>query len=419
MLKAFSSLFAPNAAPAEVAAPRPKAANQTRRAMAIGVAGATAELQKLFLPDALARLHDTVHEDAHFRHSLRQPVIVNIGAAYRDDDPVYALNLTRSFPRADSPARILGYECDLPAAARLRQIRTDVEVVEMCVSGATLPADLQMRGIRKHFAALKIDIDSIDAPVLDAMLRHFEPLVVHVESMWDLPPPIAFGLLKLAPRGPRAGSFNGCWGMSISLADVIFSRSGYRIVGGTSHDLLAVHPRVLDVFRDRPSDVFFWYEFFMDAKRFSHWSGGDREYRATHLTPRLPILKTPQLLLGPQLGLYRPSPSEPASRSPAPTPNRSQEKQGREGGNTQGTQGARDSQVANPPLVLTARERQVTVPRPTAPRRVRSIDATMHAIAQRIKAECRGNQWLLAVGDRCCALQWNVTADCVCDLDGF
>jgi hypothetical protein len=399
---------------------------QTRRATTIGVAGATPELPGLFLPDALARLHDA-GIDAHFRHSLRQSVtIVNIGAAYRDDDPVYALNLTRSFPRAESAAvRILGYECDSAAAARLRQIRADVEVVEMCVSGATLPADLHTRGVRKHFAALKIDIDSVDAPVLDAMLRHFEPLVVHVESVWDLPPPIAFGLLKLAPRGPQAGSFNGCWGMSIALADVLFSRSGYRIVGGTSHDLLAVHLRVADVFRDRPSDVFFWYEFFIDAKRFSHWSGGDREYRASHLAPRLPILKSPQLLLGPQLGLYRPSSGEPASwlpgRKPAITPRSgSREKQVAEGGNTEGALPAGSSPDANLSLTLTARERQVTVPRPTAsPSLVRSIDTTMRALAQRIQAECRGNQWLLAVGDRCCTAQWNVTADCLCDLDGF
>jgi len=193
------------------------------------------------------------------------------------------------------------------------------------------------------------------------MLRRFEPTLVHVETgAWDFPPPVDFAMLHRAPHGPHAGTFNGCWGMSFSLGHRLLARHGYRIIGATGHDLLAVHASGVHLFADRPADVWYWYEFASDAHDFTHWHAGDGV--DAHGGRR--HAQSPADFAGSGLGLY--------------TRTRTQ-------------------------------QRQWT-------RRMRTINERMLAIAQRVALECRANQWLLAVGDRCCAHEWNVTRECSCAL---
>merc|ERR1719450_978300 len=107
--------------------------------------------------------------------------IVNVGASWKDVDPIYELNLTDTHPKGYN---IVGYECSKKRVELLRVKREDVSIREMCVTGPTIVEDMKKLKVEDRFSLLKTDIDSVDGPVLDSILREFRPYVVYSEIMW-------------------------------------------------------------------------------------------------------------------------------------------------------------------------------------------------------------------------------------------
>jgi hypothetical protein len=286
--------------------------------------------------------------------------IVNVGASYKDVDPIYSLNLEQTHPRGYN---IIGYECDDKRVEILREKRPDVNVRGMCVTGPSIVRDLKRQQVEERFSLLKTDIDSVDGPVLDSVLREFKPYVVYSEIMWDFAPPVEFTLVKVENE-----SFNpftgGCFGMSLSMAHHILQRNGYRLIEAAHANIMAVHKDVAHLFLDRPADPWFWFQFVKSGLYHSHWLGEGRAHADKN---------SPLSLYGEGLGLYT------------------------EVSRTDG-----HDNFAMPPVGI------------------RSMDATMRKIAERVQTGCdisgRGIKYMLAVGDRCCAPQWGKLTNCVCQF---
>jgi hypothetical protein len=288
-----------------------------------------------------------------------QSTIVNVGASFKDVDPIYSLNLTESHPHGYN---LVGYECDKDRVPWLHQHRPDVNIRRMCVTGSTIVQDLQELKVENRFSLLKTDIDSVDGPVLDSILREYQPYVVYSEIMWDFAPPVEFSLVSVE------GEFNpfggGCFGMSISMADRILRRNGYRLIEAAHANIMAVHEDVAHLFEDRPQDPWFWFQFVKSGMFHTHWMGAGKFFS--------PETKTPLAIFG-QRPLY--------------------DEVKKADGN---------DNFKKPPVSI------------------RTMDSFMATIAERVQAGCglsgKGNKYMLAVGDRCCAPQWGVLEDCVCEF---
>lgn len=284
--------------------------------------------------------------------------IVNVGASYKDVDPIYNLKLEETHPTG---YKLIGYECDVKRAKDLKTARPDVTVRETCVTGPSIVRDLKHLNVEHRFSLLKTDIDSVDGPVLDSVLREYKPYVVYSEIMWDFAPPVEFTLVRVE------GAFNpftgGCFGMSIAMADHILRRNGYRLIEAAHANIIAVHEDVAHLFSDRPQDPWFWFQFVKDGLYHSHWMGGGLKHA---------VQNSPLSLYGQGLGLYK---------------------------EVQRTDG-RDN-FEKPPVGI------------------RSMDFHMGRIARRVQNGCKISgkvQYMLAVGDRCCAPQWGPLDGCVCEF---
>jgi hypothetical protein len=288
-----------------------------------------------------------------------QSTIVNVGASFKDVDPIYSLNLTESHPLGYN---LVGYECDEKRVPWLRQHRPDVNIRNMCVTGPTIVQDLQELKVEDRFSLLKTDMDSVDGPVLDSILREFRPYVVYSEIMWDFAPPVEFSLVKV--EGAFRPFEGGCFGMSLSMADHILRRNGYRLIEAAQANIIAVHEDVAHLFEDRPQDPWFWFQFVKSGLYHSHWMGGGRVNADAN---------SPLSLYGGGLGLYN------------------------EVARTDG-----HDNFGKPPVGI------------------RTMDYFMARIAERVQAGCalsgQGHKYMLAVGDRCCAPQWGKLEDCVCEF---
>ena len=296
--------------------------------------------------------------------------VINVGAAYKDLDPLYELPLTNLFPNG---FRLIGYECDHERADILRNVLSYVTVRELCLTGRNIVPDLQSLNVSKELAILKTDIDSVDGPVLDSILSHYKPAIVYSEFIWDWIPPIDFSLIHFDPEYALKAK-RGCWGMSLNLAYRLLQSHGYSIICASYYNLMAVHNSVFEmtsstselnteehghgsgsVFDIMPHDPFYWYQFVKSPATHTHWhdEGGSPFVHVMH-------------------GLY----SELHGNGP-------------DGFHLPATQ-------------------------------YRSLDKIMAKVARVVSTSCRGNKYMLAVGDRCCAPQWfkgvNGAENCLCDL---
>merc|ERR1719401_651676 len=286
--------------------------------------------------------------------------IINVGASYKDVDPIYNLDLTKTHPRGYN---LVGYECDHGRIPKLEKKRPDVVIREMCVTGPKIVRDMKELKVEERFSLVKTDIDSVDGPVLDSILREYKPYVVYSEIMWDFAPPVEFTLVKV--EGPAYNPFTGgCFGMSISMVDHILRRNGYRLIEAAHANIIAVHEDVAHLFEDRPQDPWFWYQATKSGLYHSHWLGQGIVNASKN---------SPLALYGEGLGLY----SELL----------------RTDGN---------DNFGKPPVGI------------------RTMDITMAKIAERVTTGCKlsgsGLKYMLAVGDRCCAPQWGELENCVCEF---
>lgn len=158
----------------------------------------------LDLQDVLVRLKQTSRDIL----DTKKATIINIGAADRNQDPIYSLQNENIFPNG---YRIIGYECHQPSAKLLKKNHPAVLVRPICVTRKNIIHDMKSHKVPKSFPVLKIDIDSTDATIMDTILSEYSPLVIYAEIAWDFPPPIDFAM---APGGvldesSSSASFSG------------------------------------------------------------------------------------------------------------------------------------------------------------------------------------------------------------------
>ena len=110
------------------------------------------------------------------------------------------------------------------------------------VTAANVAQLLRQHGCPRSFAALKVDIDSLDLQVIDAVLRAgFLPAVVMAEINQDVPPPWSFYVT--ATPGVRSGE--GFYGTSLQPLYDLLTRSGFALVqlksSNSEHNAWFVH----------------------------------------------------------------------------------------------------------------------------------------------------------------------------------
>jgi hypothetical protein len=122
---------------------------------------------------------------------------VNIGALegnYDDGDPVNELWLVDGGNWTRRGLAIEGVETQCAVLrGRLRPV-TNVSVACTFVDPYNVLALFASHGVPREFDFLKLDIDSIDCPVLDAILTVHRPRYIHMETNYEIPPPIVFSL---------------------------------------------------------------------------------------------------------------------------------------------------------------------------------------------------------------------------------
>jgi len=91
------------------------------------------------------------------------------------------------------------HELDEERAARLTRINEYVHA-------ATLAGELHKRGVPRRLVLLKVDIDSFDLQVTDAVVAAHRPLLIYVELGSGLPPLTSAGALDFAALSPADGS---------------------------------------------------------------------------------------------------------------------------------------------------------------------------------------------------------------------
>ena len=97
---------------------------------------------------------------------------------------------------------------------------------------------------------LKIDIDGVDAPILESILEGgIRPHVIQAEVNTEIPPPYAFAVG--ASDRYQAGSEYGFFGFSLTYGDDLLARYGYRFYAldfetPWTHDALWVHSSVME-----------------------------------------------------------------------------------------------------------------------------------------------------------------------------
>jgi hypothetical protein len=185
----------------------------------------------------------------------RDYTAVNIGAldgSYADGDPVNAL----WFGHADEDAgwrqvasgasgssvAMEGVQGQCAQLARVAaERRSHVRVACEFAVPATIAARLRALNVSREFDFLKVDIDSADCPVVDAILAEFRPRYVHMETNYEVPPPIVFAL-EYSPALTRdwfwkSQTFKGFYGCSMARVAEIARARGYVLVQAHNIDV--------------------------------------------------------------------------------------------------------------------------------------------------------------------------------------
>ena len=124
-----------------------------------------------------------------------------------------------------------------------------LQLVNEFVASTTLPGDLRSRGVPHAPLLLKVDIDSIDLPVLDAVLDHFRPHLIWAEVNYAIQLPIFFAALeaRASQPGPRPTYGKGllwrfahCAGASLAAFERLALRHSFAVVQTDSKNVLLV-----------------------------------------------------------------------------------------------------------------------------------------------------------------------------------
>lgn len=180
----------------------------------------------------------------------RDHTAVNIGAldgSYADGDPANALWFGNAPEdagwRQPGPSASVAMEGVPGQCAQLARVaserRSHVQVACEFAVPATIAARLRALNVSREFDFLKVDIDSADCPVVDAILAEFRPRYVHMETNYEVPPPVVFAL-EYSPALTRdwfwkSQTFKGFYGCSIARVAEIARVRGYVLV--QAHDI--------------------------------------------------------------------------------------------------------------------------------------------------------------------------------------
>ena len=97
--------------------------------------------------------------------------------------------------------------------------------------------------LRTKFDLLKIDIDSVDCEVLQAVLSVRKPLVVSIEINPAFPPPISFNMKWHTDVQHQVGSPSVLYGCSLSFAIEVAYRQGYELLHFSLEDAYFVQKK--------------------------------------------------------------------------------------------------------------------------------------------------------------------------------
>lgn len=182
---------------------------------------------------------------------------VNVGAGDgRTDDPVYEYalrtNATGVAVERD-PARCELHRQSLPLV--------HVECTEVTPQNVRrLVSSPGGSGEKGRLDVLKVDIDSYDCPVLEALLEAVTAKLVLVEANPSIPPPYQWAMLHHGElwdffngyKSPEEVPIRGC---SLAYEVELMRRHGYDLVAFGGHDAVFAHSSVRDAWLPRVAPV--------------------------------------------------------------------------------------------------------------------------------------------------------------------
>ena len=186
---------------------------------------ATLDIIQAFILATPALASDSSYNSAnHFGVNLG----ANDGKSY---DPMYPLFVSGwsgiAVELRDSSFQMLVKNLPWPRVVKLKQAITPSNIVDL----------LRSSGAPAHLDIVKIDIDSYDIFVLEALLRDgtFEPKILVMEINEKVPPPVCYSLNYHRKWGWAADHHFGC---SLSMALHILKGVGYQVVALNFNNLI-------------------------------------------------------------------------------------------------------------------------------------------------------------------------------------
>eukprot|EP00928_Gymnodinium_smaydae_P089390 TRINITY_DN73363_c0_g1_i1.p1 TRINITY_DN73363_c0_g1~~TRINITY_DN73363_c0_g1_i1.p1 ORF type:complete len:435 (-),score=45.53 TRINITY_DN73363_c0_g1_i1:11-1315(-) len=195
---------------------------------------------------------------------------INIGAGMSgegDDDPLlpWTQKLASKVLLVDPDVERLEQALMISRSTEVEGRSSEVEPILLPVNASLTPVDAESGSFAETLAnefgngidALKIDIDSFDCALLQAILRIAEPVVLIVESQSLIPPPIKFARV-FHPLDDLQGGLLGC---SLSY-QIRMLYPAYELLLYTNHDTVFVHSSLAPrLERLQPGAVFYWTHF--------------------------------------------------------------------------------------------------------------------------------------------------------------
>jgi hypothetical protein len=170
-------------------------------------------------------------------HTSAKTTAVDIGAL----DGYNGSNTLRLFSRGWNG---LAVDCDPEVFGKL-SVRyahfPGVALAKLKVTPANVVKLLDLYNIPKDFGVLSLDIDSYDYFVLDRLLAAYHPHIICAEINEKIPPPIRFAL-RFADHYPYERT--DCYGMSISMVELLARQHQYEIVWLEYNNVLLVAKEV-------------------------------------------------------------------------------------------------------------------------------------------------------------------------------
>ena len=201
--------------------------------------------------------------------------VVNLGARWSGADRVnldYAWELVKHGPPRLSTVAFEGDPAQCARLERAKQARfggaARVQLRCEFVRARSVADKLRAAGVPANFALLKIDIDSADLPVAEAVAARLRPQLVFVEHNSHTPLPMQLAALEadegepLRPSyrastgAPHAGYHGtnrvfGCFGASLAAWDDFARRFGYEIAATRLNNALLVRADIAQRARAR------------------------------------------------------------------------------------------------------------------------------------------------------------------------